>query len=163
MILGRTSGGAIKTKSDGGLRAVNCACCGPMIISYSYEDDPSLGKGFDECPLVAPPCGGDDVGSCSGATVSGFVFSDEWRSIPLGKTPKAKIYAGALFDNFGNIGSAVSDNQGSDDCVLGTIYSDVIDTAIIDGNKTKIAFSVTNAVHGGPYGLYAATIEWYWE
>ena len=28
MILGRTSGGAIKTKSDGGLRAVNCACCG---------------------------------------------------------------------------------------------------------------------------------------
>jgi len=28
MTLGRTSSGAIKTKSDGGLRAVNCACCG---------------------------------------------------------------------------------------------------------------------------------------
>ena len=27
MTLGRTSTGAIKTKSDGGLRAVNCACC----------------------------------------------------------------------------------------------------------------------------------------
>ena len=27
MILGRTPGGLIKTKSDGGLRAVNCACC----------------------------------------------------------------------------------------------------------------------------------------
>lgn len=27
MILGRTPEGAIKTKSDGGLRAVNCACC----------------------------------------------------------------------------------------------------------------------------------------
>jgi len=29
MILGRTPGGLIKTKSDGGLRAVNCACCVP--------------------------------------------------------------------------------------------------------------------------------------
>ena len=28
MTLGRTPAGAIKTKSDGGLRAVNCACCG---------------------------------------------------------------------------------------------------------------------------------------
>ena len=27
MTLGRTPAGAIKTKSDGGLRAVNCACC----------------------------------------------------------------------------------------------------------------------------------------
>jgi hypothetical protein len=27
MILGRTPAGLIKTKSDGGLRAVNCACC----------------------------------------------------------------------------------------------------------------------------------------
>ena len=28
MILGRTAAGAIKIKTDGGLRAVNCACCG---------------------------------------------------------------------------------------------------------------------------------------
>jgi hypothetical protein len=28
MTLGRTSSGAIKIKTDGGLRAVNCACCG---------------------------------------------------------------------------------------------------------------------------------------
>jgi hypothetical protein len=28
MILGRTPAGAIKTKTDGGLRAVECACCG---------------------------------------------------------------------------------------------------------------------------------------
>ena len=28
MILGRTPAGLIKTKSDGGLRAVTCACCG---------------------------------------------------------------------------------------------------------------------------------------
>jgi hypothetical protein len=35
MILGRTPGGAIKTKSDGGLRAVNCACCGCGCYSIS--------------------------------------------------------------------------------------------------------------------------------
>jgi len=29
MILGRTPAGAIKTKTDGGLRAVECACCNP--------------------------------------------------------------------------------------------------------------------------------------
>jgi len=28
MVLGRTPAGLIKTKTDGGLRAVNCACCG---------------------------------------------------------------------------------------------------------------------------------------
>jgi hypothetical protein len=38
MILGRTPGGAIKTKSDGGLRAVNCACCGPRICPFNDGD-----------------------------------------------------------------------------------------------------------------------------
>ena len=28
MVIGRSSTGAIKIKTDGGLRAVNCACCG---------------------------------------------------------------------------------------------------------------------------------------
>ena len=32
MILGRTPEGLIKTKSDGGLRAVNCACCSTCPI-----------------------------------------------------------------------------------------------------------------------------------
>lgn len=143
----------------------SCTCCDlePMIISYSYTTDPALGKGFDECPNVGFPCGGSENPSCSSANVSGFLFSDEWSFIPQNKTPKAKIYAGAQFDNFGNIGSAVSNDQGSNNCVLGTISSDVIDTAILDGNKTKIAFSVTNAQHGGPYGLFSAVIEWYWE
>jgi len=35
MILGRTPEGLIKTKTDGGLRAVNCACCGPKCIPFS--------------------------------------------------------------------------------------------------------------------------------
>jgi hypothetical protein len=32
MILGRTPEGAIKTKTDNGLRAVNCACCGAPVV-----------------------------------------------------------------------------------------------------------------------------------
>jgi len=144
----------------------SCTCCNPepMIIYYSLYDDPALGKGSAECPNVGEPCpSGDGTESCANENVSGFLFSDIWDFIPLGKTPKAKIYAGASFDNWGNIGSAVSDNQGTNDCVLGTTYSDVIDTAILDGNKMKIAFSATNAQHGGPYGIISAVIEWYWE
>jgi hypothetical protein len=44
MTLGRTSSGAIKTKTDGGLRAVNCACCGcnwvaiPENLRSLFED-----------------------------------------------------------------------------------------------------------------------------
>ena len=37
MILGRTPGGAIKTKSDGGLRAVNCACCETFQLEITYD------------------------------------------------------------------------------------------------------------------------------
>jgi len=36
MTLGRTPAGAIKTKSDGGLRAVNCACCVPLVCGCMY-------------------------------------------------------------------------------------------------------------------------------
>jgi len=38
MILGRTPAGLIKTKSDGalGLRAVNCACCVPLVCGCMY-------------------------------------------------------------------------------------------------------------------------------
>jgi hypothetical protein len=35
MTLGRTPEGLIKTKTDGGLRAVECACCGPLCPSES--------------------------------------------------------------------------------------------------------------------------------
>jgi len=39
MTLGRTSSGAIKIKTDGGLRAVNCACCGcrPCQVDISQN------------------------------------------------------------------------------------------------------------------------------
>ena len=44
MTLGRTSSGAIKIKTDGGLRAVNCACCGgPQDFQPCRDCAPVLG------------------------------------------------------------------------------------------------------------------------
>lgn len=143
----------------------SCTCCDiePMIMSYSYADDPSLGKGSKECPIAGPPCTYQEPPSCANAVVSGFLFSDEWSYIPQNKTPKAKIYAGACMDNWGNIGSAYAGIPGNNACVVGYTEFDVIDTVVLDGKKMKIPFSVTNAPHGGPYGVCGAVIEWYWE
>ena len=166
MTLGRTTSGAIKIKTNGdaGLRAVSCGCCEPMIVFYSYDSDPTLGKGWEDCPN-AGRCGGADPEqtSCGGAVISGFVYSEEWSLIPAGRTPKAKIYAGACIDNWGSIGSAFAGEPGNDEC--GTAYTsqDVIDTAEIEGKRMKIPFHITNAPHGGPYGICGAMIEWYWE
>ena len=146
---------------------VSCSCCDlePMIMSYSYNTDPSLGKGSEDCPNVGPPCR-DEEPSCAGLVVSGFVYSDPWPSIPTGKTAKAKIYAGARLDNWGNIGSAFSNNQDGSlgPCPVGVTESDVVDTAQVDSDKRmKLPFSATNSSAGGEYGIEAAVIEWYWE
>lgn len=146
---------------------VSCSCCDlePMIMSYSYNTDPSLGKTSEDCPNVGPPCQ-DGEPSCAGLVVSGFVYSDPWPFIPAEKTAKAKIYAGAQLDNWGDIGTAFSNNQGGsiDPCALGITEGDVVDTAQVDPDKRmKLPFSATNSPAGGPYGIQAAVIEWYWE
>ena len=163
MVLGRSTSGAIKIKTDDGLRAVSCGCCEPMIIFYSYDTDPTLGAGFDQCPDVGPPCGQAKTGSCVGAIASGFIYSDPWGSRPAGKTPKAKIYAGACIDDYGSIGSAQAGEEGS--CEVGFTDSDVIDTAEWDDTqgRMRIPFQIFNNPQGGPYGVCGATIEWYWE
>lgn len=164
MILGRSSSGAIKIKTDGGLRAVSCGCCEPMIIFYSYDTHPGLGGNWEECPDVGEPCGWAEVGSCSGLSVSGFLYSDPWPSIPPGRAAKAKIYAGACMDNWGNIGTAFAGTPGTNDCEVGYTQQDVVDIAQVDeDNRMKIPFNVTNSPHGGPYGICGAMIEWYWE
>ena len=43
MTLGRTSSGAVKIKTDGGLRAVNCACCGSIDFQPCRDCPPVLG------------------------------------------------------------------------------------------------------------------------
>jgi len=44
MTLGRTSSGSIKIKTDGGLRAVECACCVPCYPECGKTEPPPPGK-----------------------------------------------------------------------------------------------------------------------
>jgi hypothetical protein len=139
---------------------VSCDCCTtPMIMFYSYTTNPKLGAGYNQCPNVGEPCE-PGTGSCVGAIANGFIYSDTWPTIPIGKTPKAKIYAGACMDDYGNIGSATTEYR---ECFVGYTKTDVIDTAEIEGNRMKIPFNISNGPQGGPYGVCGATIEWYWE
>jgi len=69
MILGRTPAGAIKTKTDGGLRAVNCACCGgpqdfqpcrdcaPFSGNFTFSltgDQVDITEEFQYPPIICP-------------------------------------------------------------------------------------------------------------
>jgi hypothetical protein len=88
MTLGRTPAGLIKTKSDGGLRAVNCACCGdecPTPIGfYQYtkvitsEQAKALRDGGNytvvgtlQEPLTGCSFSGTDSGIFHGGTCKG--------------------------------------------------------------------------------------------
>ena len=53
MVLGRTPAGAIKIKTDGGLRAVNCACCGPQDFQPCCDCPPVL-VGFNFSVIGGP-------------------------------------------------------------------------------------------------------------
>ena len=69
MTLGLTPTGAIKIKTDGGLRAVECACCGPCTCVFSDGDIvtiSALGKSstvtIGQTPHGPVPCWGDNGG-----------------------------------------------------------------------------------------------------
>lgn len=66
MTLGRSSSGAIKIKTDGGLRAVECACCGPTD--------------FQPC-RDCPPVSGNWTFSISGELVEDFIGEFQHPSV----------------------------------------------------------------------------------
>jgi hypothetical protein len=70
MILGRTPGGAIKTKTDGGLRAVNCACCCSLITISAELADVIEGKTSVRATFNFPAfvCDGVSVSATIGDT-----------------------------------------------------------------------------------------------
>ena len=67
MILGRTPAGAIKIKTDnGGLRAVNCACCGcPTITSDYIVISKAKYDALYEGGIVSGSGGGSEYTGCS--------------------------------------------------------------------------------------------------
>ena len=67
MILGRTADNAIKIKTDGGLRAVNCACCGGICGCVTITD-----------PTLAELLKNATTGSTASPTVQGdFIFYED--------------------------------------------------------------------------------------
>jgi hypothetical protein len=85
MVLGRTPEGAVKIKKDGGLRAVNCACCVPKC--YPVPFDPT---GW----VIIPTETGNDIFnrnltvqmSYNGTTFSGVPFSKSSPSFAMTRT-----------------------------------------------------------------------------
>lgn len=79
MILGRTPAGAIKTKSDGGLRAVNCACCNPCpeITEYYIVISEAMFNALRAGGSVSASGGGSEYTGCSfSATATGTLGGD---------------------------------------------------------------------------------------
>jgi hypothetical protein len=73
MILGRTPEGLIKTKSDGGLRAVNCACCVICGPGYYYD------------------------------MFGAFIFADKDNSYEISKAQYNLVQAGGTFNGSASI------------------------------------------------------------
>lgn len=77
MVIGRTSGGKIQTKTDGGLRAVNCACCGgnPCFKKFRVTVDGVEYYG-DEHPYNHSyvQCFGDETTFVESLSCNGNVF-----------------------------------------------------------------------------------------
>ena len=86
MILGRTPAGAIKTKTDGGLRAVNCACCGTCGC------DTAISGGLLKTLRNAT------TGTCNGASPTYFNAEDGGfsASFQIGDFPNVTFYNCAL-------------------------------------------------------------------
>ena len=162
MTLGRTSAGKIKIKTDGtaGLRAVECACCGPLEDYKTYSET----HWWDECPTTSDPCPTEDnSASCAGATITGELVSKSFPiSILATGTPKADVHAD--FDDFGNIGSLSCDKTGYGYCASCSV-SGTIDPEVVTTGSTfvlKVAFTSVNAYWGGPYGVNASA-RFYFE
>lgn len=73
MILGRTPAGAIKTKTDGGLRAVECACCAPPFPPCSEITEYYIV--ISEAMFNALRAGGSVSASGGGSEYTGCSFS----------------------------------------------------------------------------------------
>jgi len=86
MTLGRTPEGLIKTKSDGGLRAVNCACCVNCGCDTAISGD------------LLQTMRNATTGTCNGASPTSFNASGGGFSatFQIGEFPDATFYTCAL-------------------------------------------------------------------
>jgi hypothetical protein len=96
MTLGRTSTGAIKIKTDGGIRAVNCACCeGPQDFQPCRDCPPFLGNfnfslsgdqvgSLTEFQYPSIVCPSDNCNLVPFPNISPRICSDSWDAFGPG-------------------------------------------------------------------------------
>lgn len=106
-------------------------------------------------------------GENCGASVSGYI-----RSAPLssscvsGFKGQATVFSGARLDNFGNIAglnfAKVSDCPSRFDTLSTT---ETVDAEVVDDGDgmvyLKIPYTASNDASCGPYGVWEATIRWF--
>ena len=172
-------------------------CCGPAecdeeTVSYSYYDtippapaeencpnfsvcDGSFVTGwlYSPTPLFPSRVGDPGPGDCAGDTLTCYIRS---KDFPIGCTsPKATVYAGGEFDDYGTISGAVGTITIDDACIgLGgapgppgsvatttTLTPHVVDNG--DGTQyLKLELEVINSpTMGGPYGVIFLTVRWW--
>ena len=95
MVLGRTDKGLIKTKTDGGLRAVNCACCGPQdfqpcrdcaifLGNFTFSltgDQVEITEEFQYPPIICPS---DNCNLVPFPNIPPRICSDSWDALGPG-------------------------------------------------------------------------------
>ena len=116
MTLGRTTSGAIKIKTDesgGGLRAVNCACCGPIGFFYEFQNDacPSLSYWYAQVDVTTLADGSKQyLAEFSSAVTFGL-----WHKIGAPSDPID--FEGLYTNDYGNQGDiTITLESSSPDC-----------------------------------------------
>jgi len=95
MTLGRTPAGAIKTKTDGGLRAVECACCGgtygfpcadcpPILAEFTFSVTGDQLTGLTEFQYPAIICPSDNCNLIPFPNISPRTCSDSYDAFKIG-------------------------------------------------------------------------------
>lgn len=144
---------------------VEQGCCPEQIKSKNDS------FGWDSCPEVGEPCGWDEESSCAGATVQGFLESDDFKIFCFNNSnlvPKVDVSMSA--DNWGHVQGKSSklftSNQNSNACIIGYVEGTIADPEIIPGKKPghkrmKISYFGKNAPHGGPYGIFLTAVFYF--
>jgi hypothetical protein len=165
MTLGRTPTGAIKIKTDGGLRAVECACCGGCECDSAQPIPPP------EEPNFIPKLKGTDPNPFTILTIQafGYTFSADWIIDPCTHSfdPKPSISYAA---NYSMVEGGLSLTNEYADFGCGSwegFYAGEIDESqydfifkisLLEGSCLSVLFFHED-IFGGAYGQLNATLN----
>lgn len=127
----------------------------------------SESHGWEECPDVAPPCGGSESASCAGATIGPITLKSKRypKACTQGRVPKAAVSYSA--DNFGFASGMIGQVgcAAHNDCLICDEYGIVtpFETSMPNNEvELSVRAHATNSPHGGPYDLWVY-VYFYWE